>query len=51
MLKITTEIDRETNMKLIRRANRVGMTPVEAVKFIAQNGVKNFLALLVGATK
>ena len=50
-MKLTTEINAETMIKLTRRARRAGMTPEEAVKIIATKGVRFFLAKLVGATK
>lgn len=50
MATITTEINPETMIKLVRRAKRVGMTPEEAIRTIVSKGVKFFLSLLVGAT-
>ena len=50
-MKLTTEINQETRLKLERRARRIGLTPEEAVRIIATKGVAFFLALLVGATK
>lgn len=50
-MKLTTEINQETRLKLERRARRIGLTPEEAVRIIATKGVSFFLALLVGATK
>lgn len=47
---LTTDINREDMRKLERRAARIGMSPAEAFRYIALNGVKNFLALMVGAT-
>ncbi len=47
---ISTEINKEDMMKLIRRAGRIGMSPTEAFRVIATKGVKFFLSLLVGAT-
>lgn len=51
MAKISTRINQETMLKLVRRARRAGMTPAQAVRVIATKGVSFFLSLLVGATK
>jgi len=50
MATLTTHINMETQLKLERRAARVGMTPDDAVREIATKGVAFFLARLVGAT-
>ena len=50
-MRLTTEINQETRLKLERRARRIGLTPEEAVRIIATKGVQFFLTLLVGATK
>ena len=49
-MKIETELNDETALKLKRRAERHGMTPEEVVRRIAK-GEQIFLAEMVGATK
>lgn len=51
MATITTSVDNETSLKLARRAERVGMTPLEVVKILATKGVEFFLRELVAPTK
>ena len=51
MATLSTRINLETNLKLIRRAKRAGMSPEEAVRMIATKGPQFFLDKLVGATK
>lgn len=51
MATISTEINPETMLKLVRRARRVGLTPEEAFKMIATKGVQFFLDKLIAPTK
>lgn len=50
-MRITTDINNETMLKLKKRAARIGITPAEAARVIATKGSAFFLGLLVGATK
>lgn len=48
--KLSTELNRETMLKLTRKAARAGLTPQQAMRMIALRGVAFFCAHVVGAT-
>ena len=49
--KLETVVNNEIALKLKRRAAKVGMNPSQAMAYIARNGVKSFLALLIAPIK
>lgn len=51
MSKLTTELNKETMLKLARRAARAGLTLEQAAKMIILEGKEIFLAKMVAPTK